>query len=302
MYRRHGIRWIWLGMAIVWSLGHTPVYAQGPPIHTDTPITLGLEGRGVRTFVGVMRKGRLLQDGNEIPDPLNRAATAVVTPLMIPYNVTSNTVGGVVVPLVAKRLTNSAGTTSASGVGDLGVFLKQVALQWDRKQETVRTLLKGALTLPTGDENATPALGAGAVDWGVGQVTAWIKNRTGVYLETVYTLAGKANQVERGDRFAFNTALGYRLAPGVYRTYPARQLNAYVELNGVWEGRSGRPSQAVYANSGGTTLFVSPGLQYIPSRRFMVEASWQFPILEELHGVQLGTTYVFDLGVRVLVF
>ena len=25
-------------------------YAQGPPIFTDTPIMLGLEGRGVRTF------------------------------------------------------------------------------------------------------------------------------------------------------------------------------------------------------------------------------------------------------------
>jgi len=33
---------------ILWL--HSPSYTQGPPIFADTPILLGLEGKGVRTF------------------------------------------------------------------------------------------------------------------------------------------------------------------------------------------------------------------------------------------------------------
>lgn len=32
-----------------------PAAAIGPPINTDTPITLGLQGRGVRTFAKMTR-------------------------------------------------------------------------------------------------------------------------------------------------------------------------------------------------------------------------------------------------------
>ncbi len=33
--------------------------AQGPPINTDTPIMLGVQGRGVRTFVKIIRRDTL---------------------------------------------------------------------------------------------------------------------------------------------------------------------------------------------------------------------------------------------------
>ncbi len=58
--------------------------AQGPPINTDTPIMLGVQGRGVRTFAKIIRRDTLLSDGNEIDDPLDRRTTVVVTPVVVP--------------------------------------------------------------------------------------------------------------------------------------------------------------------------------------------------------------------------
>tara|TARA_R110000822_G_scaffold257726_1_gene383256 strand:+ start:198 stop:410 length:213 start_codon:yes stop_codon:yes gene_type:complete len=57
-------------IAIV-SLSVTTTFAQGPPIFTDTPILLGLDGGGVRTF------GRFIAKEN---------ATIYVQPVALPYN------------------------------------------------------------------------------------------------------------------------------------------------------------------------------------------------------------------------
>ena len=48
------------------SLAAVPALAIGPPINTDTPITLGLEGRGVRSFVKVVRASSDRLDGRVI--------------------------------------------------------------------------------------------------------------------------------------------------------------------------------------------------------------------------------------------
>ena len=63
--------------------------AQGPPIHTDTPIMLGLAGRGVRSFGKVVHRGKLFEGGDAIDNPDDREVTIVQFPVVVPYNLFS---------------------------------------------------------------------------------------------------------------------------------------------------------------------------------------------------------------------
>ena len=80
----------WITLCCVVAL---PAMAIGPPINTDTPISLGFAGRGVRTFVKVSRASR---------DPLDGQVTTTLIPVVVPYNVTTAGVVGIIVPSIFK--------------------------------------------------------------------------------------------------------------------------------------------------------------------------------------------------------
>ena len=54
------------------------------------------------------------------------------------------------------------------------------------------------------------------------------------------------------------------------------------------------------ANSGGTLIFLTPGFQIVLNPRFLVEATFQIPIVQELNGTQLGFSATANAGIRVL--
>ncbi|RME02016.1 MAG: hypothetical protein D6814_00400, partial [Calditrichaeota bacterium] len=94
--------------------------AQGPPIFTDTPIMLGLQGRGVRTFAKFIRKSTLRRDGNKISDDLNRRVTVRVTPIALPFNLFSDRFQiGTILPLMDINFKSTMQNRSSSGVGDI---------------------------------------------------------------------------------------------------------------------------------------------------------------------------------------
>ena len=264
--------------------------AQGPPINTDTPILLGVSGAGARSFVKVIRKSSQDKD-----------LTVTVSPIVIPFNVSTRLLIGGVFPYFNKDLDTNTGSMSSSGLGDTKLFAKYVVHQIDKRQETIRFVLKSSLTLPTGDEDAKPALGDGTTDYSFGVVVAWIKPRVSLTTEGVYSLNTSRRGTNYGDSFAYNFALGYRLSPRVYERYPSPQVNAYLELNGLTTKRN-ELSGLNLENTGGTTLLLSPGIQYIGGRKWLVEGSIQIPIVENLNGSQLETDIIASLGLRILLF
>ena len=96
-------------------------------------------------------------------------------------------------------------------------------------------------------------------------------------------------------------ALGYRFYPSLYEIYPSPYATAYLELNGQFARKSQTAGQSV-ADSGGHTLFLSPGVQFIPLGNLILEASLQIPVRQELNGTQLGTDFAFKGGIRWLIF
>jgi len=289
------------GIAPLLLLNPVELRAQGPPIHTDTPIMLGLEGRGVRTSLRIVRMDDLLHDGNEIPDPLDRSATATVVPVAVPYNLTPTLQVGAVVPFVSREQESTAASADGHGMGDVTVFVKKLVVQIDRRAETFRVAVKGSVKLPTGDDEGTRPLGTGSTDPGLSAVAAWIKGRWSLYGEAFYTHNTSNGDVDYGDRVGANFAAGFRAVPGGYRRYPSRQLNLYLELN---SGRTRRTAVNGVENpdSGGSVLFLSPGLQFVGGRRWLVEGSIQLPVLDEPNGTQFGTSWIAVVGARVLIF
>ncbi len=202
-------------------------------------------------------------------------------------------------------------TLSDRGFGDLTLFAKYQLLQRDAPEKTTRLTFKGGLKLPTGDHTETDSegsllprglqLGTGSVDYSAGLIFTHVADRLGINADAIYGFNGESDGFEFGDALKYDIALGYRIYPSVYETYPSPYATVYLELNGQLARKSRSGGQSV-ADSGGHTLFLSPGVQFIPLGNLIVEASLQIPVRQELNGTQLGTDVAFKGGIRWLIF
>ncbi len=290
---------------LVTVLPPVKAFAQGPPILTDTAIITGLEGAAVRSFFKYTKKTGDLAGGG------TGRVTITAVPLVIPYEIFTNKLifVGKFPYLDKERKTENGGATErlkTTGFGDASLTLKYLVFQKDALKETTRATIVGGVKLPTGndDKEGLPRpfqLGSGSFDYLAGATLTHVKGRGAVSADLVYTLKTEAGGFKFGDTVKYDLALGFRLLPAVYRTYPAKQLNLYLEFNGTYARRNELNGAGV-DNSGGNTVFLSPGIQFIPARTFLVEASLQIPVLEDLNGTQLETDYAFLVGFRWLIF
>jgi len=130
----------------------TIVYGQGPPITTETPIMLGLEGSGIRTF------GKFTSKENE---------NSYVQIVAIPYNITPKFQIGGIIPF--KFITPNTAET-VSGFSDITVFAKYQLYKIDRTARTFRILANIKQSFPTGSTNSSPPIGSGIYQTYVGLI------------------------------------------------------------------------------------------------------------------------------------
>jgi len=100
-----------------------------------------------------------------------------------------------------------------------------------------------------------------------------------------------------GNSLKHDIALEYRILPEKFKSISDQTVNLIVELNGLYQGQNKSGGKSL-ANTGGETLFLSPGIQWIISPRFIIEGLFQHPIIQELNGTQLGIDYTASLGFR----
>ena len=241
------------------------INAQGPPVFSDTPILLGLEGRGVRTF------GKYISKKN---------GDIYLQPIAIPVNITPKLAVGAIIPFVSKSI---KGKSTQSGVGDMAVFLKYVVLQKDYSGKTFRSMLKITERFPTGRTSSDPPIGIDASQTHFALVTGYITTKYGIYTDVGYNIVSNHND----DVFVYNMAFSYPLLP---QKYPPRQVNLSVDFNGNYISKSKI-----------NTLFISPGVQFIPGRKILLESGIQLPIVEEVPQSQ-KTNFMLLLGTRILIF
>ena len=234
------------------------VYAQGPPILTDSPILLGLDGGGVRTFVNYSK----FKDG-----------TMIIQPIAIPYNIFSKLQVGIIQPVILSMNFNNI---NKFGLGNLSFFTKLQVLQYNKKNETFRGLIKLVQSFKTGKISVSPSYSESQIHF----VTGYISTRIGIYATIGYSYVSN----DLSDYLIYNFSMGFPLLPQVY---PPFQLNFFIELQG-------RQTTEINKN----LITVSPGIQLIVSNTFLFESNFQIPTVNSYNQFE----YAGLLGIRYLFF
>ncbi|MBL4568272.1 MAG: hypothetical protein JKY69_00905 [Flavobacteriaceae bacterium] len=197
-----------------------------------------------------------------------------VQPIGIPFNITPKFQVGAIFPF--KFVTPKGGET-AGGLSDITLFTKYQLYKKDEVAKTFRILASLKQTFPTGN-----SVSSGIYQTYVGLIIGKISTAIGLYSDFGYTItSGNAT-----DNFLYNFAVSIPLLP---QKYPQKQLNTLLELNGSY-----MLDQELH------TLFIAPGLQFIPGRRILFETSVQLPIIQD-SSISNKTNYMLLVGTRFLI-
>lgn len=106
----------------------------------------------------------------------------------------------------------------------------------------------------------------------------------------MYTLATKGSQdTDLGDGFNYNFAASL---PVKYMTpCAACSWNLVLEANGEWRDQEKRGNNITIGNSGGNTLYISPGVRFISGQNWNVGTSVGYAVIHDLHGNQSDPDY-----------
>ncbi len=226
------------------------------------------------------------------------------------YGVDGNFVLFGVVPYLNKRLeiTTPGGdriTRRTNGIGDARLFGRYTVYRDDARGRTFRIAPFGGLETPTGDNEDRDSLGVlpptlqrGSGSWDPfgGVVVTYQKLAYQLDVATSYKINTEANDFEFGDEARLDASLQYRLWPRKLESGVPGFLYAVIESNLIHRGSNAIGGLAD-TNSGGTTLFIAPGLQYV-TKRWVVEGIVQLPAVQSLNGMALEDDFTIRAGFR----
>ena len=197
-------------------------------------------------------------------------------------------------------------TRSTSGIGDAQVFARYTIFQNDMRGSNFRIAPFAGIKLPTGDDDHRDSLGrlpqplqlgSGSWDPFGGVIATWQTLDYEIDGQLSYKANTQANGFEFGDEFAFDASMQYRLWPRELGGGLPGFLYGVIETNLLHQARN-KISGVNDPNSGGTKLFLSPGLQYV-TKRWVLEAIVQLPVVQDLGGTALRDDYAVRAGFRV---
>jgi len=289
-----------LFLALAW-LAAAP--AAAIPIQTQSALTAHAGEVILRTQARTLR-------ATGDPTAANRELRVHAVGAVVVYGLTARLNLFAIVPYVDKelRLATPAGRRSrgATGLGDVTTFVKQRVWTEDGPGWTRRLSLIGGVKWPTGDFHRGDDLGplprplqpgSGSLDPLAGAIFTWQTLAGQVDVDAIYRHNTQRDGFEAGDLFTYDLATQLRLWPRrLPDTGVPSYLNAVLELNGVWRGKD-KIAGATNPDSGGHTLDLSPGLQWVGSR-WLVEAGVQLPVVQNLNGNGLESDYTVTVGAR----
>ena len=286
-------------MRTAWILlvASAAISGTAAPINTDTALPIHQGGILWREQVRFLSAGDATRD-----------LEVVAVPSVLVYGVTEKFALIGMVPYLDKKLTMGGVTRQSSGLGDTTALGRFQVFQRDRPGETFRVQVLGGVKFPTGRDDARDSLGllpqplqpgSGSYDPMLAGVFTWQRLQWQADFDLGYKFNTTANDFRFGDTLTHNAAFQYRLAP---QALPDTGVPAFVygvlELNGTWAQRSEQNGSKI-DDSGGYTLFVSPGLQFV-TENWVAELSVQWPVMQRLNGRQLEAEYSLNAGFRVL--
>lgn len=283
---------LWLMLALIL----TGPFAAAGPINTDSALPVDEGGFLWRQQVSFLKA-----------EDSTRDMEVITVPSVFVYGVTEKLALLGQVPYVDKSLEENGVERGDNGLGDSTLLARYEVFHLDKPAETLRAQVLAGLKFPTGEDDESDEhgrlpqmlqLGSGSFDPVVGGVFSWQALQWEIDLDLVYKVKTEANDFQFGDALSHDASYQYRLWP---QELPERGNPSFIygvlELNGIWAQRNEINGSDV-ADSGGYTLFLSPGLQYV-TMRWIAEVSIQLPVIQDLNGGQLETDYVLNAGFRI---
>jgi len=173
------------------------------------------------------------------------------------------------------------------GVADIKALGRYQVWKQQAYLEANAFTVLGGVEFPSGDN----PFSSRSFDPIAGLVFSRVKNRLGVFADFTYQLnTENSDDFERGDELKWDAALEYRLYPVEWTGGSNFSSSVLLELNGSYKQHSESDGSEV-SNSGGTSIFISPGAQ-LQFKRVIFEISVQLPLLQNLNGDQLETDVV----------
>ncbi|MFB3075372.1 MAG: hypothetical protein ACE1Z6_09390 [Candidatus Methylomirabilales bacterium] len=293
MERRQATRIRWRMGVLILGLALLPARALAAPIFGASPRTQFFLGTALRSF-GQFQKSS--GGGKEL-----KVWTA---PAIFSYALVTDATLNLVVPYQRRHLETPEGDFDADGIGDITLFGKYTFYRRDLPFGRDQLAVIGGLELPSGSTSKGPGLkekpslqlGSGGVDGIVGIAAGTTRS----WYSIEGAVRGKINS-EAKD-FKFGNVLLYDLYLA-YQTYPEwptplGQLNLSVEFNGRTFADNER--EGIERNTGGTVLFISPGIQYIVTGNLLFETGVQIPIVKDFPSGRLEPDYTVLFGFRYL--
>jgi len=287
-------------------VGTSSLHLRAQAIIAPSGRTLFHRGTLIRTFLEVEHLS-LRADGQ------SEEVTRYIAPLAIVYGFYPKWTVIAIQPYMSVDRTNRMGSETTAmnlnGLPDSRLFVQYDGL-YSRNSPGGLTRLSGVLgiQLPTGADRFS----TGALAYTGGLIFEKAMRLKYVFTaDFQYTFTTENTQgLKVGNGARFDVVPAYFLisegkappnASWVRKMYDRLFRNgAYfiLEFNGTWQAHARQGNDI--ANTGGTTLAISPGIQYFLSDRFLAEFSAPIPVIKELNGTQLEPDSTFLFGFRVL--
>ena len=216
------------------------------------------------------------------------------------------------VPVARTSFDDGVRSDSSTGLGNITLwskyrFFRKVKTYGDRQASA-----RFGLELPTGKKDGPSTTQVNAPAFVRQQLTP-ISGGWSPHFDLSFSqaggriiLGGNAEAILRGERDGFrmghelrvNTDLEYVLLPRQYDA-PGGELFVILETTFLHRG-TGRLASAKVSGSNSTEYYVAPGLQYAAATQFVIEGSYQFPLIRNTGPLVLRTDRNVLVGVRYL--
>ncbi|MCX7771160.1 MAG: transporter [Proteobacteria bacterium] len=187
----------------------------------------------------------------------------------------------------------------SQGIGDT-TFFGQYRFYKNSIQKLESSLLFG-IKVPTGRTDAFSSHGerfsaefqpgSGSWDPMLGlSLTKELTDKATFHSNLLYVFTRKGTQsTNLGDKFFYNFAVAYS---------PFNKISTSLELNGEWKEKM-TVSNIRDKNSGGNTVYITPGLRYNFSDNNTAYFSFSVPVIEDLNGIQNKTDFKTLIGISM---
>jgi hypothetical protein len=230
------------------------------------------------------------------PTFLDRDIDLYAIPNVLVYGAAARTTLFGILPYFSRSVdsTDAGLRQSVDGFGDLRFLVRQTVYARDALQRTSRLGLLAGLEIPSGKDEFS----SHSTDYQLGAVYTLQDGRHELDSDLIYKINTEGRGRELGDQLQYDLAYQLRVSPWEWpeRGTPS-QIYLVLEANGN-TGQKARSDGIELDDTGGTTVFLSPGFQFV-TRRAIYEISVQIPVVQNLNGGQVETDFVASAGIRV---